>query len=96
MDRRPRRLRNAALLGAGFLAGIAAVPVAGVVGHRPGSHFGIWAAHAEGSEQADTYRWLTLFGDVFERVRADYVDKVTDKALVENALNGMLTGLDPH
>ncbi len=33
---------------------------------------------------------------MFERVRADYVDKVTDKELVENALNGMLTGLDPH
>ncbi|MDQ2804828.1 MAG: S41 family peptidase, partial [Pseudomonadota bacterium] len=45
---------------------------------------------------SDTYRWLTLFGDVFERVRADYVDKIGDKTLVENALNGMLTGLDPH
>ena len=41
-------------------------------------------------------RLLTLFGDVFERVRAEYVDPVTDKDLVENAINGMLTGLDPH
>jgi carboxyl-terminal processing protease len=39
---------------------------------------------------------LTLFGDVFERVRAEYVEPVDDKELVENALNGMLTGLDPH
>ena len=39
---------------------------------------------------------LSLFGDVFERVRADYVEPVTDKTLIENALNGMLTGLDPH
>jgi C-terminal processing protease CtpA/Prc len=33
---------------------------------------------------------------VFERVRAEYVDPVSDKDLVENAINGMLTGLDPH
>jgi carboxyl-terminal processing protease len=39
---------------------------------------------------------LTLFGDVFERVRAEYVDPVPDKELVENAINGMLTGLDAH
>ena len=45
---------------------------------------------------AETYRLLTLFGDVFERVRADYVEPVTDKDLVENSINGMLTGLDPH
>ena len=45
---------------------------------------------------ADTYRQLNLFGDVFERVRADYVDKPNDGKLIENAINGMLTGLDPH
>jgi carboxyl-terminal processing protease len=45
---------------------------------------------------ADTYRQLNLFGDVFERVRADYVEKPDDGKLVENAINGMLTGLDPH
>jgi len=37
-----------------------------------------------------------LFGDVFERVRAEYVDQVDDKDLIENSINGMLTGLDPH
>jgi carboxyl-terminal processing protease len=45
---------------------------------------------------ADTYRQLNLFGDVFERVRADYVEKPADKKLIENAITGMLTGLDPH
>jgi len=45
---------------------------------------------------ADTYRQLNLFGDVFERVRADYVEKPDDGKLVESAINGMLTGLDPH
>jgi carboxyl-terminal processing protease len=43
-----------------------------------------------------TYRHLNLFGDVFERVRADYVEEVSDKELIENAINGMLTALDPH
>ncbi|HEY2529068.1 MAG TPA: S41 family peptidase [Xanthobacteraceae bacterium] len=45
---------------------------------------------------ADTYRELNLFGDVFERVRADYVEKPDDSKLVESAINGMLAGLDPH
>lgn len=45
---------------------------------------------------SETYRYLNLFGDVFERVRADYVEEVTDKQLIEAAINGMLTSLDPH
>ena len=45
---------------------------------------------------ADTYRQLSLFGDVFERVRADYVEKPDDSKLLEWAINGMLAGLDPH
>ena len=45
---------------------------------------------------ANTYRLLALFGDVFERVRLEYVDPVSDRDLIENAINGMLTGLDPH
>src|SRR5436853_2562113 len=45
---------------------------------------------------ADTYRQLSLFGDVFERVRSDYVEKPDDGKLVESAISGMLTGLDPH
>jgi carboxyl-terminal processing protease len=45
---------------------------------------------------SDTYRNLNLFGDVFERVRSDYVERPDDSKLVESAINGMLQGLDPH
>ncbi|WP_181161036.1 MULTISPECIES: S41 family peptidase [Labrys] len=44
----------------------------------------------------DTYKQLNLFGDVFERVRSDYVEQPEDGKLVEAAINGMLTSLDPH
>lgn len=44
----------------------------------------------------DTYKNLNLFGDVFERVRHQYVDEISDKDLIEKALNGMLSALDPH
>ena len=46
--------------------------------------------------RSETYRQLKLFGDVFERVRADYVEKVTDEKLIEMAIQGMLSSLDPH
>ena len=45
---------------------------------------------------SDTYRQLNLFGDVFERVRAEYVEEVTDEELIEAAIRGMLSSLDPH
>ena len=45
---------------------------------------------------ADTYRLLNLFGDVFERVRSDYVEAPTDQEMIEAAISGMLTSLDPH
>ena len=44
----------------------------------------------------ETYRQLNLFGDVFERVRTDYVEEVSDSELIEAAINGMLSSLDPH
>jgi carboxyl-terminal processing protease len=44
----------------------------------------------------DVYRQLNLFGDVFQRVRADYVEKPDDNKLIESAINGMVSGLDPH
>src|SRR6201986_4613618 len=44
----------------------------------------------------DTYSQLNLFGEVFERVRSDYVEKPTDTSLIEGAINGMVTSLDPH
>jgi carboxyl-terminal processing protease len=45
---------------------------------------------------AEIYRQLNLFGQVLERVRSDYVEKPDDAKLIEGALNGMLTALDPH
>ena len=43
-----------------------------------------------------TYEQLDLFGDIFERIRSTYVEEVDDTALIEAAINGMLTSLDPH
>jgi carboxyl-terminal processing protease len=45
---------------------------------------------------SDTYRQLKLFSEVFERVRADYVEEITDQQLIEYAIQGMLSTLDPH
>jgi carboxyl-terminal processing protease len=53
-------------------------------------------AAAKAAANADTYSKLNLFGDVFERVRADYVEKPDDARLVEAAISGMVTSLDPH
>src|ERR1700722_3276619 len=53
-------------------------------------------AAAADKDSSDTFKQLTLFSDVLERVRADYVDPVTDEKLIETALNGMLSSLDPH
>ncbi len=96
MPFRHRRLRTSLLLGATFLAGLAAIPAARVIAPR----LGIPEARAQDADtnaaNPDTYRWLTLFGDVFERVRAEYVQPVPDKKLIESALDGMLAGLDPH
>ena len=51
---------------------------------------------AANAANAETYRQLNLFGDVFERVRADYVEPTEDAELIDNAINGMLHSLDPH
>jgi carboxyl-terminal processing protease len=51
---------------------------------------------AEAASANGTYRQLNLFGNVFDRIRADYVEKPDDAKLVEAAINGMLTSLDPH
>lgn len=48
------------------------------------------------ANSADTYELLNLFGDVLERIRADYVDAPSDKELIETAITGMLSALDPH
>jgi carboxyl-terminal processing protease len=89
------KFRTFLMLGGAFVAGAVAMPAS----QRAASSWGfdLFApAFAAESNRADTYRLLNLFSDVFERVRADYVEPVKDKDLVENAINGMLTGLDPH
>lgn len=75
------------LLGAVFGASAAGMAL------QPRAFFG---SVAEAAGSADTYKQLNLFGDVFERVRSDYVEKPDDAKLIESAVNGMLTGLDPH
>src|SRR5258707_3543998 len=83
-------MRKTSLVLLGAVAGAAVTLVA----VQPSSRLLIgsrgWAA------QADTYRQLNLFGDIFERVRSHYVEKPDDGKLVEAAVNGMLNGLDPH
>ena len=48
------------------------------------------------SKNKETYELLDLFGQIFDRVRSSYVEEVTDEKLIEKAIDGMLTGLDPH
>jgi carboxyl-terminal processing protease len=79
------RIGAALLVGTSFVAG-------GLVA----SGGGILAAAAQGTDQPQTYRLLSLFSNVLERVQADYVEPVAGRTLINNALNGMLTGLDPH
>ena len=47
-------------------------------------------------DQVNTYELLNIFGEVMERTKVSYVEEITDKKLIESALNGMLTSLDPH
>jgi carboxyl-terminal processing protease len=78
-------IRKLSLLLVGALMGATAMGVVyGAVGTT---------ANAAGSE---TYKQLAIFGDIFERVRAQYVTPPEEKSLVESAINGMLSSLDPH
>ncbi len=81
-------MRKVSLLVVGALMGAGAV-----VGIGQGKQFIAGNAVAAA---ADTYRQLNLFGDVFERIRADYVEPPDESKLVEAAINGMLSSLDPH
>ncbi len=90
------RLRKELVLGAVFVAGVGAGAGAAAIGWVHGARPGVARAFADEGASPETYRLLSLFGRVFEIVRADYVQPVSDKDLVDNALNGMLTGLDPH
>jgi carboxyl-terminal processing protease len=82
-------MRKTSLIFLGAVAGAAVTLLA----TQP--HMALLGSSAKAAA-SDTYQQLNLFGDVFERVRADYVEKPDDKKLVEAAINGMLAGLDPH
>ena len=90
------RLRTALLFGAALLAGVTVGPASTLIGRQFERDLGVDTAFAQDSDRANSYWLLALFGFVFERVRTDYVDVVSDNKLIENALDGMLTGLDPH
>lgn len=80
------------LLTSAFLLGTAAF--SGVMAQEEPRTAGM--EKKEDKSYSETYKYLNLFGDVFERVRAQYVEEVPDKDLVEYAVNGMLSSLDPH
>ncbi len=81
------------LIAIGALAGAALVLLANTPGLAPV----VSGAEASSStEAAATYRQLGLFGKVYDIVRCDYVDKPDDTKLIETAINGMVSGLDPH
>jgi carboxyl-terminal processing protease len=84
-----RMMRKTTLILLGAAAGAAMTLFAS----QPHMTFAVTSAKAA---IADTYRQLNLFGDVFERVRSDYVEVPDDSKLIESAINGMLAGLDPH
>ena len=56
----------------------------------------VTATYSATTPNSQIYKQLDLFGDVLERVRSDYVEKPDDEKLIETAINGMLSGLDPH
>ncbi|HEX2581712.1 MAG TPA: S41 family peptidase [Dongiaceae bacterium] len=80
--------RSTLLTGAAFAVGL-------LTGAIVFTHGSVKAQSADASQKS-VYEQLNLFGDVFEKVRAAYVEPVKDQDLIESAINGMLTSLDPH
>ena len=58
--------------------------------------FLIYPFNLYASSEEEKYKYLDLFGQVFDRVRSSYVEEVSDQELIEKAIDGMLSGLDPH
>jgi carboxyl-terminal processing protease len=83
-----RMMRKVSLVVLGAMAGAATVTI--------GQQSHLFAGGSARAAISDTYRSLNLFGDVFEKVRSDYVEKPDEQKLIESAINGMLTSLDPH
>jgi carboxyl-terminal processing protease len=87
----PRYLRTIALLSAAALLGAAPI-----LAKSETKSTSAPVTEKPDADAGDTFKQLALFSDVLERVRVDYVDPVTDEKLIETALNGMLSSLDPH
>jgi carboxyl-terminal processing protease len=81
-------MRKISLLMVGALMGAGAAVVA--------TQSPLFTTSSAVAASAETYRQLNLFGDVFEKIRGDYVDVPDEAKLVESAINGMLASLDPH
>ena len=81
-------MRKTSLVFLGAVIGASAVSI--------GSRAPVWHGGSAVAAAADVYRDLNLFGDVFEKIRTDYVEKPDDKKMVEAAVSGMLASLDPH
>src|SRR3954464_10139034 len=78
-----------------FLLGtVTGICLTALVTGPQGAH--LFAAAKAAARSDSTYSQLNLFGDVFERVRASYVEKPDDGRLIEASVNGMLGSLDPH
>jgi carboxyl-terminal processing protease len=73
---------------------IRSLMAAGILATALAASTPVWAATQQ--DKSEIYRLLELFGDVFERVRGDYVEEISDEKLVEAAIQGMLSSLDPH
>src|SRR5471030_3450032 len=84
-------MKRLALVAAVAVTATAAVVFLSVPGNTQNA-----APTPAGKSNSDTCRQLNLFAEVFERVRSDYVEEVSDETLVETAINGMLSSLDPH
>ena len=83
-----RMIRKAGYLGVGVVLGAAAAATA--------PQALLFVSPAAYAAAADTYRQLNLFGDVFDKIRNDYVEKPDESKMIEAAINGMLSSLDPH
>ena len=89
-NQKARQMRKNYLFLLGTVTGVClTLAVGGPLGQN-------WMAAAKAKVENDVYSQLNLFGEVFERVRSDYVEKPDDAHLVEGAINGMISSLDPH
>ncbi|MEE8657425.1 hypothetical protein DOFOFD_00115 [Acetobacteraceae bacterium EV16P] len=95
------KLRTGLILGSSFLAGLGVASFIGLSDpSRYQSLIGASALARDASQKSDspeeTLKLLNLFGSVLDLVKNDYVEPVTDKKLIENALDGLVGNLDPH